>query len=109
MRNYGYLIYVACGSAAASANLVKSRLAEYLKKDGIKADIVVMRVAEVPQIVKEKTPDLIIITAGSVDSLKRKISQKVPVMSGLPLMTMVGISNFIEEVKKTLRNNREDI
>lgn len=109
MNGHNYLIYVACGSAAASANLVKSRLAEYLKKDGVNANIVVMRVSEVPQIVKGKIPNLIIITAGSIGSIRREIPQKVPVMSGLPVMTMVGISNFIEEVEKALRSGREGL
>ena len=103
MGSYRKLVYVACGSAAASANLVRSRLAEYLKKDGINAEIVVMRIAEVTQSVREKKPDLIIITAGSIDSLKKRLSENVPVISGIPVMTSIGMPAFIEEVENILK------
>lgn len=103
MENYRKLVYVACGSAAASANLVRSRLAEYLKKDRINTEIVVMRIAEVPQSVKERKPDLIVITAGSISSLKKRVPEDVPIISGIPVMTSIGMPAFIKEVENILK------
>jgi len=94
------LIYIACGSAAASANLVKERLRELLRKNKIDAELKVMRIAEVAGEVAARRPDLIIITAGSFS--KAGIPKDIPVLSGLPLMTMVGVEKFMNEVKSIL-------
>ena len=95
------LVYVACGSAAASANLVKLRLSDLLRKRGIDAELQTMRVSEVPNSVKAKRPDLVIITAGSFS--REALPQDLPVLSGLPLMTMVGVDTFMEQVEEALR------
>ncbi|MBE3519252.1 MAG: hypothetical protein IMW97_02995 [Firmicutes bacterium] len=98
--NKKYLIYVACGSAAASANLVKVRLWDLLRKKGIDAELQTMRVSEVPNTVKAKRPDLVIITAGSFS--KEALPPDLPVLSGLPLMTMIGVDAFMKQVEETL-------
>ncbi|MEM3509576.1 MAG: hypothetical protein QW076_03280 [Candidatus Anstonellales archaeon] len=95
-----YLIYVACGSAAASANLVKARLAELLEKEKIEAEFKIMRVSEVQSAVNSKRPDLVIITAGGFST--KGLPNDLPVISGLPLMTMVGVNDFIKKVKEAL-------
>ncbi|WP_052210513.1 hypothetical protein [Thermoanaerobacter sp. YS13] len=95
-----YLIYVACGSAAASANLVKDRLTDLLKKKGIEAELKTMRVSEVPNTVKVKKPDLVVITAGNFS--KGALPPDLPVLSGLPLMTMIGVDKFMQEVEQAL-------
>jgi galactitol-specific phosphotransferase system IIB component len=96
-----YLIYVACGSAAASANLVKARLTELLQKEKINAEFKTMRVSEVVSSVNAKRPDLVIITAGGFST--QGLPDDLPVLSGLPLMTMVGVSDFIKKVKNALK------
>ncbi|MEQ2129064.1 hypothetical protein QTP99_03485 [Caldanaerobacter subterraneus KAk] len=98
--NKKFLIYVACGSAAASANLVKDRLSDLLKKRGIDAELKTMRVSEVPNTVRAKRPDLVIITAGSFS--KGDLPADLPVLSGLPLMTMIGVDKFMQEVEQAL-------
>lgn len=99
-----YLIYVACGSAAASANLVKERLRELLKKYKIDADLQIYRVAELANAVKLRRPDLIIITAGSYT--KAGIPPDIPILIGIPLMTMVGVDNFMKEVINALQKSK---
>ncbi|RIE06787.1 hypothetical protein SMC7_00635 [Candidatus Cryosericum terrychapinii] len=96
-----YLIYVACGNAAASASLVGSRLSELLKAEKIETRVETMRVVEVAGHVATKRPALVVITAGSVFS-REGLPGDLPVMSGLPLMTMVGVGDFIKKVKEAL-------
>lgn len=96
-----YLIYVACGSAAASANLVKARLAELLEKEKINAEFKVMRVSEVLNSIIARKPDLVIITAGGFST--EGFPKDLPVLSGLPLMTMVGVNDFVKKVKEALK------
>jgi hypothetical protein len=47
-----------------------------------------------------KRPDLIIITAGSFS--KGDLPADLPVLSGLPLMTMIGVDKFMQEVEQAL-------
>jgi galactitol-specific phosphotransferase system IIB component len=96
-----YLIYVACGSAAASANLVKYRLADLLKQEKIDVEIDVMRVSEVAENTRNRKPDLVIITAGGFS--KESLPEDLPVLSGLPLMTMIGVNDFVKKVKDSLK------
>jgi galactitol-specific phosphotransferase system IIB component len=102
--NKKHLIYVACGSAAASANLVKYRLTDLLKKENLDVEIVTMRVSEVVGNVKSKRPELVIITAGGFS--REGLPEDLPVLSGLPLMTMVGVQDFIKKIKEILGENK---
>jgi PTS system, Lactose/Cellobiose specific IIB subunit. len=99
-----YLIYIACGSAAASANLVKERLRELLKKYKVDADMQIYRVAELANAVKLRKPDLIIITAGSYT--KAGIPPDIPILIGIPLMTMIGVDDFMKQVISALQKSR---
>ena len=100
------MIYIACGSAAASANVVKSRLYDKLREKGIKNfELRVARVAELPSITSRVKPDLIIITAGLYS--KKGIPQDIPVLSGIPLMTMVGADQFVDKVVSILKKAEE--
>ncbi|MEM0262335.1 MAG: hypothetical protein QXS24_00285 [Desulfurococcaceae archaeon] len=99
-----YLIFIACGSAAASANLVKERLRELLKKYKVEADLQIYRVAELANAVKLKRPDAIIITAGSYT--KAGIPPDIPILVGIPLMTMVGVDNFMQQLIEALKKQQ---
>jgi len=99
-----YLIYVACGSAAASANLVKERLRDLLRKYKVDAELQIYRVAELANAVKLRKPDLIIITAGSYT--KAGIPPDIPILIGIPLMTMVGVDDFMKQVISALQKSR---
>jgi len=96
-----YLIFVACGSAAATCALVGSRLSDLLKKEGIDAQIKAMRVSEVTNNVKNKRPDLVIISAGNFS--RQELPEDLQVLSGIPLMTMVGVNDFISKIKSILK------
>ena len=60
----------------------------------------VCRVSELPNKVNSRKPNLVIVTAGSVISVS--LPEDVPILPGLPLMTMVGVQSFIEQVKQKL-------
>lgn len=100
-----YLIYVACGSAAASANLVRGRLSEILREKGIDAELQTLRVSEVANAVKAQRPDLVIITAGNFS--KEALPPDLPVLSGLPLMTMVNVDGFMKQIEEALNKAGE--
>ncbi len=100
-----YLIYVACGSAAASANLVKERLRELLKKYKIDADLQIYRVAELANAVKLRRPNAIVITAGSFT--KAGIPEDIPILIGIPLMTMVGVDDFMKKLIDALKSSEK--
>ena len=95
-----YVIYVACGSAAASSTLVGTRLSDLLHDERVDTNIEIMRISEVASRVATKRPDLVVVTAGAVS--KQGLPDDLPVMSGLPLMTMMGVSDFIRRVKEVL-------
>ena len=95
-----YFIYVACGSAAATSNLVRSRLLDILEKEKIEAQVEVARISELVNLVANRMPDLVIITAGSVKN--KDLPTGIPVISGLPLMTMFGVDKFAKEIKDAL-------
>ncbi|HIE24302.1 MAG TPA: hypothetical protein EYP68_08765 [Candidatus Korarchaeota archaeon] len=101
-----YVIYIACGSAAASANVVKSRLTEKLYERGVRNfELRIARVAELPSITQRVHPDLVIITAGSFS--KAGIPEDIPVLSGIPLMTMIGVDQFIDQVVQALKSKKK--
>jgi galactitol-specific phosphotransferase system IIB component len=95
-----YLIYIACGNAAASSSLVRARLDDLLHADRVDTDMEVMRISEMASRVVQRKPDLVIITAGVAS--KQGLPDDVPLLSGLPLMTMVGVSDFVRKVKEAL-------
>ena len=97
-----YLIVVACGSAAASASLVMYRLKKLLAEKGIDADLRIYRIAELPTAAHALKPDLIVVTAGSFS--RGEIPPEIPVLSGVPLMTMIGADKLMNEIEQALKN-----
>ena len=95
-----YFIYVACGSAAATSNLVRSRLLDILQNEKINATVEVTRISELANLVASRKPDLVIITAGSVTNTG--LPSGLPVLSGLPLMTLFGVNEFTNKLKEAL-------
>ena len=93
-------IYLACGSAAMSAMLCKSRLEDALRQRGIKDyDLRICRVAELYENVRRLKPDVAIVTAGSF--AEKDI--ECPVFSGVPLMMGVGVDALMDKVVAVLK------
>ncbi len=100
-----YVVYIACGSAAASANVVKGRVAKMFEDAKLDVDLRIARISEIPQIAKEVKPDLVIITTGKI--MKKGWPEDIPVVSGLPFMTMVGMQKAFEEIAKILKSKKK--
>lgn len=97
--NNRYLIYVCCGSAAASAALARRRLIDELEKRKIKAEVVVHRILELPGQVATRKPDAVIVTAGQEPA---SLPEDVIVVKGIPLMTGFGIEPLVDDLLKQL-------
>jgi galactitol-specific phosphotransferase system IIB component len=90
-----YLIYVCCGSAAASAALARRRLIDELEKRKIKAEIVVHRI-----LVATRKPDVVVVTAGQAPAA---LPADVIVVQGIPLMTGFGIDRLVDDMLAQLK------
>ena len=96
-----YLIYVACGSAAASAALARRRLIDELQKRKIKADVEVHRILELPGQVANRKPDVVVVTAGQAPAA---LPDDVLIVQGIPLMTGFGIEGLVDDMLKSLED-----
>jgi len=95
-----YLIYVACGSAAASASLARRRLIDALDQRGIEAEIEIHRIAELPNQIESRKPDVIVVAAGQAPS---SIPDDVLIVKGVPLMTGFGIDKLVDDMLADLK------
>lgn len=95
-----YLIYVACGSAAASAALARRRLIDELEKRKIKADVEVHRILELPGAVASRKPDVVVVTAGQAP---KSLPEDIVIVKGIPLMTGFGIDKLVDEMLAELK------
>jgi len=96
-----YLIYVACGSAAASAALARRRLIDELAKRKITADVEVHRILELPGQVAQRKPDVVVVTAGQAPAA---LPEDIIIVQGIPLMTGFGIEGLVDEMLKNLES-----
>jgi len=95
-----YLIYVACGSAAASAALARRRLIDELEKRKIKANVEVHRILELPGQVASRKPDVVIVTAGQTPA---SLPDDIVIVKGIPLMTGFGIDKLVDDMLAELK------
>jgi galactitol-specific phosphotransferase system IIB component len=95
-----YLIYVCCGSAAASAALARRRLIDELEKRKVKAEVVVQRILELPGQVATRKPDVVVVTAGQAPA---SLPEEIIVIQGIPLMTGFGIDALVDDMLNQLK------
>lgn len=95
-----YLIYVACGSAAASASLARRRLIDALGERNIEAEISIHRIAELPGEIAGRKPDVVVVAAGQTPP---SIPEDILVIKGIPLMTGFGIDKLVDDMLAYLR------
>ncbi len=89
-------VIVACGSGVATSQTVASKVGSLLEDRGIMADV---------EAVDIKSLDLFIKTCDVYISITPTSTMefKVPVVSGIPFLTGVGIDEALEEVIKALK------
>ena len=88
-------VLVACGNGVATSTMDASKVREYLKENNIAAQVEQCKLLEIPS--KQDAYDLIIAT-GKYDNT----SVTKPVISGMPLLTGIGATKVLEEVKEKL-------
>lgn len=89
-------VIVACGSGVATSQTVASKVADLLEERGIMADV---------EAVDIKSLDLYIKTCDVYVSITPTTTSDfdVPVISGIPFLTGVGIDEALEEVIKAIK------
>ncbi|MTI46603.1 MAG: PTS galactitol transporter subunit IIB [Firmicutes bacterium] len=89
-------IIVACGSGVATSQTVASKVADLLEQRGIDAEV---------EAVDIKSLDTYIKNCDLYISITPNTSTKfdVPVISGIPFLTGMGMNEALEEVEKTLK------
>ena len=95
-----YLIYVACGSAAASAALARRRLIDELAKRNIPAEVEVHRILELPGAIASHKPDVVVVTAGQAPT---SLPGDIVIVKGIPLMTGFGIDVLVDDMLNQLK------
>ena len=90
-----YFIYVACGSAAASASLARRRLVDQLEARKVPAEIEICRISELMGAVESKKPDAVIVTAGQAP---KTLPEDIVIVKGIPLMTGFGIDKLVDDL-----------
>jgi PTS system galactitol-specific IIB component len=88
-------VLIVCGTAIATSTVVAIKVAEMLKKHGIQADIRRAMTSEAKTASREA--DLIIATTQVPDV-------SVPVISGIPFITGIGIDKIEKEIVEKLQD-----
>lgn len=88
-------VLVACGNGVATSTMVASKVRDFLKENNIAATVDQCKLLEVPS--KQDAYDLIIAT-GKYDNA----SVSKPVVSGMALLTGMGASEVLEDIKEKL-------
>lgn len=90
-------IMCVCGTGIATSTVAHAGIEKICKKHGIEFDIIQCKALEVASKVSTFNPDIIVATT--------PVSAKttVPIVSGLPLLTGVGIEKMEEDVMAVLK------
>jgi len=100
MTKRSYTIVVSCGTAIATSTHVSLKLKEMLGERGLSINTIQCRVSEVTDYADQA--DLVVTTAQIPFDLP------VPVISGLPFLTGVGIKEVIDSIEKELEAGEEN-
>jgi galactitol PTS system EIIB component len=88
-------ILVVCGSGIATSTVVAGKVREYLASHGVEAELKQCLTSEVTW--EAEHADLIVATT------QVPAAVKIPVISGVPLLTGVGANRVLEEVLAKLK------
>jgi galactitol PTS system EIIB component len=92
-------ILIVCGTGVATSTVVADKVAQLLKRTGIQADI--RRAITAQAGTAAKDADLIIATTQVQDV-------SIPVLSGLPYITNVGVQKLEEQIISILNSQSEN-
>ncbi len=88
-------VIVACGGAVATSTIAANKIVELCKKNGIEVEICQVRISEI----ESNLPgtDLIVTTS------KVKRDYGVPLLTGMPFISGVGVEKTEEAILKVLQ------
>lgn len=90
-------IIVACGGAVATSTIAANKVTELCKKNGIDVEICQVRISEIESNISGA--DLIVPTS------KVKRDYGVPVITGMPFISGVGVEKTEAAILKVLQEN----
>jgi PTS system galactitol-specific IIB component len=90
-------VLIVCGSGIATSTMVYMQVGELLKRHGIDAELV--RIATQAAKTASADADLIVATTQVPDG-------KVPVISGIPFLTGIGVEAAEQEIISRLRETK---
>jgi len=85
-------VAVFCATALATSTLASIKLKDEFKKHNIPCDITTGRISDMESMVSFTKPDVVIATAVS------KMDIGVPIFSGIPLLSGIGIDGLVDEI-----------
>lgn len=91
-------IVVACGTAIATSTHVAIKIREHMEARGLKVNTVQARVPEVPSMIQG--------ACAVVATAEVPFDLDVPVISGLPFLTGVGMEEVIDRIEHIVRENQ---
>ncbi len=91
-----YKVVVACGTAIATSTHVAIKIKELLEERNLKIHTIQCRVTEVPSLAQDA--DLVVATAQVPYDID------VPVVSGIPFLTGIGVKEAIDKIEMLLTN-----
>lgn len=89
-------VIVACGSGVATSQTVASKVADLCEQRGIRAEIEAVDIKSLDMYIKNCDLYISITPGASLD-------YDVPVISGIPFLTGVGMEQAMDEVERILR------
>jgi len=86
-------IIVACGSGVATSNVAAEKLKDLLRERGVQVEVRAVNFGSLES--ESRVADLLVtITPGA----SRDSDLKIPVLSGIPLLTGIGVSPLIDKI-----------
>ncbi|MDK2806083.1 MAG: galactitol system component [Thermoanaerobacterium sp.] len=92
-------VVVCCGTSMITSSVAINKLKEVFEKEKLEVKFVQCKFSEVPSIVKQYNPDVIVPTG----PLSEKAANGVPVVRGTSFISGVGIDKTIQEVLDILK------
>lgn len=89
-------VLVVCATALATSTMAAMKLEDEFKRRGIPLVVEKGRIMDMMPLIEQTKPDIVIATA------MFKTDVGVPVFSGVPLLSGIGLDELYEEVFKTV-------
>lgn len=90
-------LMIICGTGIATSTVVTGKMQEWLKSKGLQDEVKLYQSKVADEMNKIDDYDVVVSTTVVPDSIKAKV------VSGIPLLTGMGVEAMYEEIEKRLR------